>query len=56
MPVLIALIVSVVFWLAVWSFGIKAFDGLLIALLLFILPATAWQIAAPFVRKQLGRE
>ena len=56
MPVLVALIISVVIWLAVWSFGVKAIDGLLAVLLLFLLPATAWMIAAPFVRKQLGRE
>ena len=56
MPVLYALIGSVVVWLVVWSLGFKAFDGFMLVLLLLILPATAWMIAAPFVRKQLGRE
>jgi hypothetical protein len=53
--VLVALTVGLVFWIAAWAFGLKAFDAFLVTVALTITAATA-RLAAPFVNQLLGRE
>ena len=55
MGVLVALTVGLVFWIAAWAFGMKAFDAFLVTAALTLTAATA-RIAAPFVNQFLGRE
>jgi hypothetical protein len=55
MGVIVALTVGLVFWIAAWAFGMKAFDAFLVTVALTITAATA-RIAAPFVNQLLGRE
>ena len=45
---LVALTVGLVFWIAGWAFGIKAFDAFLITVLVILLGATA-RIIAPYL-------
>ena len=52
---MVALTVGLVFWIAAWSFGMKAFDAFLVTVALVVVAATA-RIAAPFVNQLLGRE
>jgi hypothetical protein len=53
--VLVALTVGLVFWIAAWAFGIKAFDAFMVTAALTLTAATA-RLAAPFVNQLLGRE
>jgi hypothetical protein len=53
--VLVALTVGLVFWIAGWAFGIKAFDAFLVTVALTITAATI-RLALPFVNQLLGRE
>jgi hypothetical protein len=55
MGVLVALMVGLVFWIAAWAFGIKAFDAILVTVFL-VVSAQAVHVVTPFVRKLLGRE
>jgi hypothetical protein len=55
MAVLVALAVGLVWWIAAWAFGIKAFDAFLLTAAL-VVGAAAWQIMKPFVKQALGRE
>jgi hypothetical protein len=55
MAVLIALTVGLVWWIAAWAFGIKAFDAFLVTALL-VVSAAAFQLVKPFIDKMLGRE
>jgi hypothetical protein len=55
MSVLVALTVGLVWWIAAWAFGIKAFDAFLLTAAL-VVGAAAWQIMKPFVNQALGRE
>jgi hypothetical protein len=55
MVVLIALTVGLVWWIAAWAFGIKAFDAFLLTAGL-VVGAAAFQIAKPFLDRMLGRE
>ena len=55
MAVLVALTVGLVWWIAAWAFGIKAFDAFLLTAAL-VVGAAAWQITKPFVDQALGRE
>ena len=55
MSVLVAFTVGVVFWVAAWAFGIKAFDAFLVTVALTLTAATV-RIVAPFVNQFLGRE
>ena len=52
MQVVVALTVGLVFWIAAWALGVKAFDAFMITALLVVLAATA-RIAMPFVRERL---
>jgi Mn2+/Fe2+ NRAMP family transporter len=53
--VLVALTVGLVFWIAGWAFGIKAFDAFLVTILL-VVSAAAVQIVTPFVKQLLRRD
>jgi len=55
MVVLIALTVGLVWWIAAWAFGIKAFDAFLLTAGL-VVGAAAFAIAKPFLDRLLGRE
>jgi hypothetical protein len=55
MSVLVALTVGLVFWLAAWAFGMKAFDAFMVTIALTMAAATV-RLAAPYVNKLLGRE
>ena len=55
MTVLIALTVGLVWWLAAWAFGIKAFDAFLLTAAL-VVGAAAFEITKPFLDRMLGRE
>jgi uncharacterized integral membrane protein len=55
MGVLVALTVGLVFWIAAWALGAKAFDAFLVTALLTMSAATA-RIVAPYVNQLLGRE
>ncbi len=54
MAVLVALTVGLVWWIAAWAFGVKAFDAFLLTALL-VVSAAAFQIVKPFLDKMLGR-
>jgi uncharacterized integral membrane protein len=54
-PLLVTLAVGLVWWIAAWSLGVKAFDAFLVTVLMVVIAATA-RIYAPFVRQLLGRE
>jgi hypothetical protein len=53
MVTLVALTAGLVVWIVVWAIGVKPFDAFLLTLL-FVLPAAAWQIYGPGIRKLLG--
>ncbi len=55
MSVLVALTVGLVWWIAAWALGIKAFDAFLLTTFMVVVAATA-HLYAPFVRQLLGRE
>jgi hypothetical protein len=51
---LVALTIGLVAWIVFWAIGVKPFDAFLITLLIF-LPAAAWQIFGPGIKKMLGQ-
>jgi len=55
MAVLVALTVGLVWWIAAWAFGIKAFDAFLLTAAL-VIGAAAFQMVKPYVDQVLGRE
>jgi hypothetical protein len=55
MTVYIALVVGLVWWIAAWAFGIKAFDAFLLTAAL-VVGAAACVIVKPFLDRVLGRE
>ena len=55
MAVIVALAVGLVWWIAAWAFGIKAFDAFLLTAGL-VVAAAAFEISKPFLDKLLGRE
>jgi hypothetical protein len=55
MAVLVTLTVGLVWWIAAWALGAKAFDAFLLTAFMVVVAATA-RIYAPFVRQLLGRE
>jgi hypothetical protein len=55
MAVLVALTVGLVWWIAAWAFGVKAFDAFLLTAFLVVSAAT-FQLLKPFINKTLGRE
>ena len=55
MAVLVTLTVGLVWWIAAWALGVKAFDAFLVTAFMVVVAATA-RIYAPYVRKMLGKE
>jgi hypothetical protein len=55
MTILVALAVGLVWWIAAWAFGIKAFDAFLLTVLL-VVGAAAYTMMKPFIDQMLGRE
>ena len=55
MAILVALTVGLVWWIAAWSFGIKAFDAFLLTVLL-VVGVAAVLLVKPYVDQLLGRE
>jgi hypothetical protein len=54
MAVVVALTVGLVWWIAAWAFGIKAFDAFLLTAAL-VVGAAAFQMVKPYVDRMLGR-
>jgi hypothetical protein len=54
MTTLVALTVGLVAWIVLWAIGAKPFDGFLVTLVI-LLPAAAWQIFGPGIKKLLGQ-
>jgi uncharacterized membrane protein len=52
--VLVALTVGLVWWIAAWAFGIKAFDAFLLTVFL-VVSAAAYTMLKPFLDQVLGR-
>lgn len=55
MIVLVTLAIGLVWWIAAWSFGIKAFDAFLLTVLL-VVGAAAYMMIKPFLDQIMGRE
>jgi hypothetical protein len=53
MTTLVALTVGLVVWILLWALGTKPVDSFLV-LLLILLPAAAWQIFGPGIKKMIG--
>jgi membrane protein implicated in regulation of membrane protease activity len=53
--VLVALTVGLVWWIAAWAFGIKAFDAFLLTMFL-VVGAAAYMLMKPFLDRMRGRE
>jgi hypothetical protein len=53
--VLVALTIGLVWWIAAWAFGIKAFDAFLVTVFL-VVGAAAYMLVKPFLDQLLGRE
>jgi hypothetical protein len=54
MATLVAFTAGLCVWIAVWAIGVKPFDAFLLVLL-FVLPAAAWQIYGPGIKRMLGQ-
>ena len=55
MTVYVTLVLGLVWWIAAWAFGIKAFDAFLLAVAM-VVGAAAYTIAKPFLDKMLRRD
>jgi hypothetical protein len=53
--VIVALTVGLVWWIAAWAFGIKAFDAFLVTAFL-VVSAAAYELVKPYLNQVLGRE
>ena len=49
------LTVGLVWWIAAWALGVKAFDAFLLTVFMVVAAATA-RIYAPYIRQMLGKE
>jgi uncharacterized membrane protein len=52
MMVVVALAVGLVFWIAAWALGVKAFDAFMVTALLVVMAAAA-RTAMPFIKERL---
>jgi hypothetical protein len=50
----VALAFGLVAWIVLWAVGAKPFDAFLVTLAI-LLPAAAWQIFGPGIKKLLGQ-
>ena len=55
MTVYVTLVIGLVWWIAAWAFGIKAFDAFLLTAAM-VVGAAAYTIVKPFLDRMLGRE
>ena len=55
MSILVALTVGLVWWIAAWAFGVKAFDAFLLTVFIVVC-AAAYELMKPFINQALGRE
>ena len=55
MIIYVTLVVGLVWWIAAWAFGIKAFDAFLLTAAM-VVGAAAYVIVKPFIARMLGRE
>ena len=55
MIVYVTLVIGLVWWIAAWAFGIKAFDAFLLTAAM-VVGAAAYVIVKPFVDRVMGRE
>ena len=55
MIVYVTLVVGLVWWIAAWAFGIKAFDAFLLTTAM-VVGAAAYTMVKPFLDRLLGRE
>ena len=55
MIVYVTLLIGLVWWIAAWAFGIKAFDAFLLTAAMVVGAAT-YVIVKPFLDQVLGRE
>jgi uncharacterized membrane protein len=53
--VYVTLVIGLVWWIAAWAFGIKAFDAFLLTAAL-VVGAAAYVMLKPFVDRVMGRE
>jgi len=53
--VYVTLVVGLVWWIAAWAFGIKAFDAFLLTAAM-VVGAAAYVIVKPFLDQVLGRQ
>jgi hypothetical protein len=53
--VYVTLVIGLVWWIAAWAFGIKAFDAFLLTALL-VVSAQAYVMLKPFLDRMLGRQ
>jgi hypothetical protein len=54
MTTLVAFTFGLVAWIVLWAIGISPFDGFLVTIAI-LLPAAAWQIFGPGIKKMLGQ-
>jgi hypothetical protein len=54
MTTLVALTFGLVVWIFIWAIGGNPFDGFLVTLVI-LLPAAAWQIFGPGIKRMLGQ-
>ena len=55
MTVYVTLVLGLIWWIAAWAFGIKAFDAFLLTVAM-VVGADAYTIAKPFLDKMLRRD
>jgi hypothetical protein len=55
MIVLVTLTLGLIWWVAAWAFGIKAFDAFLLTAAM-VVGAAAYVIVKPFLDQLMGRE
>ena len=53
MGVIVALTAGMVVWIVFWALGVKPIDSFLL-LILIVLPAGAWHVFGPGIKKLLG--
>jgi hypothetical protein len=53
--VYVTLVIGLVWWIAAWAFGIKAFDAFLLTAAM-VVGVAAYVIVKPFLDRILGRE
>jgi uncharacterized membrane protein len=53
--VYVTLVVGLVWWIAAWAFGIKAFDAFLLTVAM-VISAAAYAMVKPYIDQLLGRE